>query len=343
MHDSITSPRRPTRIRVRARASGSVRLLLYVRRDCPFSRIALERVARLTEEDTRIRVAVLDADRDATEPLVTPVLVLSNGARITGTPHPDRLRQVIGHYYGAPSEMSNKVWFLQRNRIFQGIPKEEIEKFAHLFREADYSAGHVVFHEGDLGDAIYLLKTGHVRLYRVTEDGREATLAVLGPGDVFGELALFEETQRATVAETLDDAHICAASVSDFTKLMGHKPQLTMMVAREVARRRQASETRLAGTAFATVRGRVIMVLRTLAEEHGEGLPDGSTRILIRFSHQQIASFAGASRESCTVELGRLQRAGIIRLDETHHFIVPDVSRLKFGTIDTLLRRALLG
>ena len=303
----------------------------------------MERVARLTEEDARVRVAVLDADRHATEPVVTPVLVLSNGVRLTGTPDPDRLRQVIEHYYGAPSEMSNKVWFLQRNRLFQGIPKEEIEKFAHLFREADYPAGHIVFHEGDLGDAIYLLKTGHVRLYRVTEDGREATLAVLGPGDVFGEPALVAETQRATVAETLDDAHICAASVPDFTKLMGHKPQLTMMVAREVARRRQASETRLSGTAFATVRGRVIMVLRTLAEEHGEQLPDGSTRILIRFSHQQIASFAGASRESCTVELGRLQRAGIIRLDETHHFVVPDVSRLKFGTIDSLLRRALLG
>jgi len=51
------------------------------------------------------------------------------------------LRDVIGHYYGAPSEISNKVWFLQRNRLFQGIPKEEIEKFPHLFREADYSAG----------------------------------------------------------------------------------------------------------------------------------------------------------------------------------------------------------
>ncbi len=341
MPHSVSVPRRPTRIRVNARGKHSVGLRLYVRRGCPFSDMALERVARLTEEDTRLCVSVVDADQNATEPVITPVLVLSNGARITGTPDPERLRDVIGHYYGAPSEMSNKVWFLQRNRLFQGIPKEEIEKFAHLFREADYSAGHVVFHEGDLGDAIYLLKTGHVRLYRVTEDGREATLAVLGPGDVFGELALFHETQRATVAETIDAAHICAASVADFTRLMGHKPQLTMMVAREIARRRQASETRLSGTAFATVRGRVITVLRTLAEEHGEQLPDGSIRITIRFSHQQVASFAGASRESCTVELGRLQQAAIIRIDETHRFVVPDLSRLKFGTIDTLLRRAL--
>jgi CRP/FNR family transcriptional regulator len=273
--------------------------------------------------------------------MVTPVLVLPNGARMTGTPGLERLRRVIEHYYGAPSEMSNKVWFLERSRLFHGVPSQEIEKFAHLFREADYPAGRIVFHEGDLGDAIYLLKTGHVRLYRITEEGREATLAVLGPGDIFGELALFEETQRTTFAEAMDDAHICAASVEDFSALMGHKPQLTIMVAREIARRRQATETRLAGTAFATVRGRVIEVLRSLAQEHGETLPDGSVRILIRFSHQQISSFAGASRESCTVELGRLQRAGVIRMDETHHFVISDLGRLKPGTIDALLRRAL--
>jgi CRP/FNR family transcriptional regulator, cyclic AMP receptor protein len=322
------------------KARSSIHLTLFVRTDCPFSLRALQRVGHLSAEDQRIRVSVRNIDGRTSEPMVTPVLVLPNGARMTGTPGLERLRSVIERYYGAPSDMSNKVWFLERSRLFRGVPGAEIEKFAHLFREADYPAGQIVFHEGDLGDAIYLLKTGHVRLYRITEEGREATLAVLGPGDVFGELALFEETQRTTFAEAMDSAHICAASVEDFSALMGHKPQLTMMVAREIARRRQATETRLAGTAFATVRGRVIEVLRSLAEEHGETLPDGSVRILIRISHQQIASFAGASRESCTVELGRLQRAGVVRVDETHHFVIPDLSRLKPGTLDTLLRSA---
>jgi CRP/FNR family transcriptional regulator len=274
---------------------------------------------------------------------VTPVLILPNGARLTGTPSIERLKSVLEHFYGTPTEMSNKVWFLERNRLFRGIPTAEIEKFSHLFREADYPAGQIIFHEGDLGDAIYLLKTGHVRLYRITEEGREATLAVLGPGDVFGELALFEEALRSTVAEVMDDAHICAASIDQFNALMGHKPQLTMMVAREIARRRHETETRVAGTAFATVRGRVVQLLRHLAEEHGEQLPDGGTRILVRLSHQQVASFAGASRESCTVELGRLQRAGLVRVDGSHHFVITDLERLKPSTVDSLLRFALRG
>jgi CRP/FNR family cyclic AMP-dependent transcriptional regulator len=330
-----------SRPRIKIRGNGSVPVKLFVRRSCPFSPIAIERTQQFALEDERIRLSIIDADTQPRGSTITPVLVLPNGARVTGTPSLERLRSVLGYYYGELAELSNKVWFLERSRLFRGIPREEIEKFAHLFRETDYAAGQVVFHEGDLGDAIYLLKTGHVRLYRVTEEGREATLAVLGPGDVFGELALFAETERTTVAESLDDTHICAASVDAFTALMGRKPQLTMMVAREIARRRQATETRLAGTAFATVRGRVIEVLRSLAADHGEQLPDGSTRITLRFSHQQIASFAGAARESCSVEIGRLQQAGIIRVDATHHFIVPDVSRLRSGAIDSLLRRVL--
>ncbi|GAC1408159.1 MAG: Crp/Fnr family transcriptional regulator [Candidatus Velthaea sp.] len=236
--------------------------------------------------------------------------------------------------------MPNKVWFLERNRLFRGVPLDEIEKMAHLFRETDYPPNHVIFHEGDLGNAIYLLKTGHVRVYRLTEEGQEATLAVLGPGDVFGELALFDESHRLTMAQTMDSAHICAASIEDFSSLMRHKPQLTMMVAREIARRRTASETRIAGTAHATVRGRVVSVLRYLAEEHGERLPDGSVRIVIRFSHQQIASFAGATREACSVQISRLQRAGVIATDEHHCFVIPNMDTLQIGVIDRLIRSA---
>jgi len=301
-------------------------------------------MTQLASEDSRISFDVRNLDRRERfrpgAPLVTPTLVLPGGKRVTGTPTLERLRKILAPFLGVPTAVPNKVWFLERNRLFRGVPLGEIEKMAHLFRETDHPPNHIIFHEGDMGDAIYLLKTGHVRVYRITEEGQEATLAVLGPGDVFGELALFDEAQRLTVAQTMDSAHICAASVDDFSALMRHKPQLTMMVAREIARRRTASETRLAGTAYATIRGRVVSVLRHLAEEHGERLPDGSTRIVIRFSHQQIASFAGATRESCSVQISRLQRAGVLRTDADHHFVIPDMETLQIGVIDHLIRTA---
>jgi CRP/FNR family cyclic AMP-dependent transcriptional regulator len=319
-----------------------VQATLFVRDACPFSSLAIERLVALAQEDERVVFEIRSLDREPSRaglPVVTPTLVLPDGRRVTGTPSLERLRGLLTLFLGAPL-VPNKVWFLERNRLFNGVPLDEIEKMAHLFREADYPPNHVIFDEGDLGDAVYLLKTGHVRIYRITEDGQEATLAVLGPGDMFGELALFDERQRLTVAQTMDSAHICAASVDDFGSLMRHRPQLTMMVAREIARRRTASETRIAGTAYATVRGRVVAVLRHLAEEHGERRADGTIRIGIRFSHQQIASFAGATREACSTQISRLQRAGVLQTDATHHFVIPNLDGLQIGAIDRLIHSA---
>lgn len=322
---------------------GHIPIVVLVRRDCLFSSVALERLHELALDDPRINITERYAASPSQErsPAVTPVTLLPNGRRITGTPSIERLRQLVARYFGAPRDVANKVWYLQRNRLFNGIPLKEVEAMAHLFREVDYPPRSVIFQEGDVGDAIYLLKTGHVRIYRLTEDGQEATLALLGPGSVFGELALFHESHRLTVAETLDDAHICATSVDDFTRLMRHKPQLTMMVAYEIARRQTHSETRIAGTAYATVRGRVISVLRHLAEEHGQAQADGSTRVGIRLSHQQIASFAGASREACSTAISKLQKLGVLSVDDTHCFVIADLNALKPGTIDSIVKRAL--
>ncbi|MDQ2680344.1 MAG: Crp/Fnr family transcriptional regulator [Candidatus Eremiobacteraeota bacterium] len=232
--------------------------------------------------------------------------------------------------------MANKVWYLERSLIFRGIPREEIAKYAHLFHERDYHPKEIVFSEGDLGDAVYLLKTGHVRLYRATEDGKELTLTILGPGDVFGELALFKESHRQTFAECIDAAHICASSVEDFTRLMGHKPQLTMMVAHEIAHRRQDMETRIAGLAYGSVRLRLMHALRHLAREHGEPLQSDDVRIPVRLSHQELAQLIGTSRETCTIELGKLQLAGVVRVDESRYLVVKP-ERLEPGVFERVI------
>ncbi len=268
---------------------------------------------------------------------VSPTLIFPNGQRISGTPDEERLREVLSRMLGTKIT-PNKVWYLEQNRLFHGVPLKEIEKLAHLFHEYDYAPKQIVFGEGDLGDAIYLLKTGHVRLYKMTEEGKEITFAILGPGDVFGELALFDETHRHTFAETIDAAHICATSVNDFTRLMAHRPQLTMMVAREIARRRQAMETRLAGTAYGTIAGRLKFTLRHLAREHGTKLDSGATRIDLRLSHQELANMVGTTRETCTLELGKLQRQGALGFDERHRLLITDVDRLQAGPIDKLIK-----
>lgn len=321
-------------------------LVLYVQPGCPFSATAVRRISSVLRDFKEFALQtknLSEAKPAGHNVLTTPTLLLPDERRITGTPAEGRLRSVLHQLLGRKVRMPNKVWYLERNRLFAGVPLQEIEKYAHLFHEYDYKARDLVFAEGDLGDAIYLLKTGHVRLYRLTEDGKEITLAILGPGDVFGELALFEQTRRNTFAETLDAAHICAASVEDFSRLMAHRPQMTMMVARQIARRRDQAETRLAGLAYGSVRGRLTAALRQLAEEHGELLADGTTRINLRLSHQELAQIVGTSRESCTIELGNLTRQGALRLDDDHRFVLLDLGRLKPGAFDRIVHAIVKG
>lgn len=312
---------------------------LYVRADCSFSQIAMRRVRDVARAFASLDLKIKDQSEAASDGVripVTPTLMLPEGLRLTGTPSVETLRRVFAAALGSEPPVPNKVWYLERNRVFAGVPRGEIEKYAHLFREQDYKPKEIVFSEGDLGDGIYLLKSGHVRLYRATEDGKELTLAILGPGDVFGELSLFKETHRQTFAEAVDAAHICAASVEDFTRLMGHKPELTMMVASEMARRRQEMETRIAGLAYGSVRLRLMHALRHLAREHGEQMPDGEIRIPVRLSHQELAQLIGTSRETCTVELGKLQLAGGVRIDDERCFIVRP-ERIEPNVIDRML------
>ena len=312
---------------------------LYVRADCAFSDLALTRVRDVIRSFQKLHLRIKDQSEavlDGIRVPVTPTLLLPNGCRLTGTPSPERLRRVFADALGNEPSVPNKVWYLERNRLFQGLPREEIEKYAHLFHEQDYKPKEIVFSEGDLGDGIYLLKSGHVRLYRATEDGKELTLTILGPGDVFGELSLFKETHRQTFAEAVDASHICAASVEDFTRLMGHKPELTMMVATEMARRRQEMETRIAGLAYGSVRLRLLHAIRHLAREHGEHLANGEVRIPVRLSHQELAQLIGISRETCTIELGKLQISGGIRIDDDRCFIVKP-ERIEPTALDRVL------
>ena len=313
-------------------------LIVYVSEHCPFSPMAVSRARRVAHDFEALRVVVRDRSLSAAfghAVKATPATILPDGTRVVGTPSEDRLR-VLLHRLIDGGRVPNKVWYLEQNRLFHGVPQGEIEKFAHLFREVDYTPRELIFSQGDLGDAIYLLKTGHVRVYRLLEDGREVTLAILGPGDVFGELALFDEGTRRTMAEAIENAHICAASVEDFTRLMSHRPQLTMMVSREIARRSMQTETRIAGMAYKTARGRVVIALQHFAEEHGE-FRDGGIRIGLRLSHQDLANYIGITRETCSIEVAKLQREGIIKVDEEHRFVILDQAKLQLGPLDKVV------
>lgn len=190
--------------------------------------------------------------------------------------------------------------------LFAGLSHEELELVASVAARRTYRRGTVIFFEHEPGDALYIIETGQVRIYRLAEDGREKTLALLSDGDFFGEMALIDEEPRSAIAEVTEDASLLAIHKRDFDKLFFSHPRIALSIVRGLSRRLRQTTLQLMDAVFLDVRSRVIRLLLNLSEEHGKNY-EGGRLIDMKLTHQAIANMVGTSRESVTRVLTELQ------------------------------------
>jgi len=214
----------------------------------------------------------------------------------------------------APQDEPSKVWYLQRNRFFTDSVDGEIEANAHIFTIVAYPRRTLVFDQGDPTKLVYFIKRGTVRIARLTEDGKEVTVAVLGPGDMFGVESLFVPGQRTTVAVAIDDVLLCTAKADDLFGMLRSDPQLGINVAKILSNRLGDAASAMQDLAYARVPERLIGLFRRLAAEHGTPVADGM-RIGVRLTHADIASLIGSTRETVSLELSHLVKNGHVRMD----------------------------
>jgi CRP/FNR family transcriptional regulator, cyclic AMP receptor protein len=208
---------------------------------------------------------------------------------------------------------ANKVWYLQRNRLFAEATESEVAQSEHLFTMCEMARGTHVFDQGDPTRVIYLVKRGAVRIARETEDGKDVTVALLGPGDLFGEETLFDANPRTTNAIVVEDALLCRTRAEDLFALLSRDPALALNVAKVLSGQLDDARATMEDLAYAKVSDRIIHLLRKLGAEHGVPCK-GGTRIDLRLTHADIASLVGSTRETVSLELGRLAEAGLIRI-----------------------------
>jgi CRP-like cAMP-binding protein len=174
-----------------------------------------------------------------------------------------------------------------------------------------FDAGEVVFREGDESDTCYIVRSGHARAIREHSDGRSITLANFGPGDIFGELAMFDSERRSATVESIDAMEAIAILGADMRRLLGLHPDIAVKLVIALGRRLRETNERLARQSFQTVQSRVAAVLAQLvAAAQAEGAADGD--VLITSTQADLAQLAGSSRESASRFLAVLERAGII-------------------------------
>ncbi len=211
----------------------------------------------------------------------------------------------------------NKVWYLRKNRLFAKSAGASAGDFEHLFKMALLPNRTMVFDQGEPSRVVYLIKRGKIRISRMTADGKEVTIAILGAGDIFGEDSLFGNTTRTTIAACMEETLICTARADDLFALLSGNPALALNVAEILSDRLGDASATIEDLATARVSDRLMHLFERLATEHGRE-EDGGTLLDIRLTHQEIASLIGSTRETVTLEIAALTRAGRISHDGRH-------------------------
>lgn len=219
---------------------------------------------------------------------------------------------------------TNKVWYLKQNRLFEDVAGQDVERSQGLFTMKTFPRKALIFDQSDPSRTVYMVKTGAVRLARLTPEGKEVTVAVLGPGDIFGEESLFGDGPRTTFALAQSETLLCMARADDLFALLKAEPQIALNVAKVVSDRLVEMTSTVEDLAYARLSDRLMHLLRRLALEHGRPV-DGGVEITVRLTHADIASLVGSTRETVSLELARLVRAGRLR-QKGQALIVPPES-----------------
>lgn len=206
---------------------------------------------------------------------------------------------------------ADRIALLRHVSVFAGLADEDLGAIAEVSLPRRYQAGEVVFREGDGGDTCYVVRSGIARAVHQHSDGRTITLAHFGSGDIFGELAMFDEEPRSATVDVVEEVELIAIPGRDMRRLMYAHPEIAVKLNAALAQRLRATNARLARQSFQTVQSRVAAVLAQMVAG-ARGGNEGEADVVVALTQAEVAKLAGSSRESASRFLATLERSGVI-------------------------------
>jgi CRP/FNR family transcriptional regulator, cyclic AMP receptor protein len=210
--------------------------------------------------------------------------------------------------------------------IFQGVDPDAVSALLKQLQPVAYPRKHTVFSQGEPGDQLYIVESGKVKIVHRSPDGREGMLAILGPSDVFGELAIFDPGPRTSSVVTITEVRAVTMDRAAMHVWISDHPQIAEQLLRVLARRLRRTNNNLADLIFTDVPGRVAKQLLLLAQRFGSR--DGSgLRVTHDLTQEEIAQLAGASRETVNKALVDFAQRGWIQV-QGRSVVILDSERL---------------
>jgi len=216
---------------------------------------------------------------------------------------------------------------LSKVAIFSGLAEQELNFLAQRAVPRRYSPGEIVFSEGEPCAGLYVVESGHVRIFKSSANGREQVLNIDGPGSSVAELPVFDGGNYPASVAAVDETTLLFVSKQDFQALCLTHPQVALKVLRVVGARLRRLVGIIEELSFTTVRHRLAALLLRLAQKEGKRGSSG-IEILLPTNNQELAAQIGTVRELVSRNLSRLQAEGMIRMDG-RNVVIPDLKALE--------------
>jgi len=207
----------------------------------------------------------------------------------------------------------NAPHFLRYFPFFQDLEEEDLAKLSPLFHTRTYGKGTEIFHEGQAGEELYIIKSGLVKIYR-DDEVRDIILAIFRDGDFFGEMAVLENEQfRSASAKTMEQTDVYFLSRRDFVSILDQNPKISLRILETALDRLRKANEMITDLTLLDARARIIKMMLRLTEKHGITQKSGLL-IDLKLTHQQIADMTGTVRETVTKVLLDLQNQDFIQV-----------------------------
>lgn len=221
----------------------------------------------------------------------------------------------------------SKLWYLENFNLFEGLAESKMQELEKITTMQETAKNHPIYFAQEPSNSIFFLKKGRVKLSRISPDGKEMIIALVNPGEVFGELSILDVSDRNDFATTLNDSLICAISKDDFKVFLEKSPELNIKVSRLIGFKLRKFSERIEELVFKDANQRVVSFILNLAEEHGKKIGD-EYFVKPFLKHQDIAKLTACSRQTVNSILTDLREKQLINFDR-RKLVISNITKLK--------------
>lgn len=206
------------------------------------------------------------------------------------------------------------VEYLKKVPIFEGMGYEELEELEKITKERIFKKGSVIIVEGEKGEDVFIIRSGKVKIFKTTNEGREIILDIKGKSKIFAEVTLFNESKNPATVVAIEDSVILSLNNDDLKKIIKQNPDMALNIIRVLSKRLKESQSRIKSMASNDTYIRTAQVLIKLTEKYGVELENGAIELNLNITREELASLAGTSRETVSRALSQFKKEKAIKI-----------------------------